>query len=67
MPSFEQRRTELYRLAAKVLGSAANGREWMRAPALGLNGQVPADLIGTVEGAKQVETLLMQIEYGVYV
>jgi len=32
-----------------------------------LAGQVPAELIGTVEGARQVETLFVQIEYGVYV
>ncbi|GAA3896329.1 hypothetical protein GCM10022276_14150 [Sphingomonas limnosediminicola] len=67
MPHLEERRTEMYRLAAKVLGSAENAEDWMRHPALGLNGQVPAELIGTAEGVELVETLLMQIEYGVYV
>jgi uncharacterized protein (DUF2384 family) len=36
-------------------------------PAMGLNRQVPAKLVGTASGAELVDTFLDQLEYGVYV
>jgi len=63
----EERRAKICRLAAKVLGSADLAESWMLEPAIGLNQQVPAKLVETVEGANLVETYLMQIEYRVYV
>lgn len=67
MSKLKQRRAEVYQLASQVLGSVENAEDWMGEPAMGLNGQIPAELIRTTDGAKQVETLLMQIEHGVYV
>ncbi len=67
MTKLKQRRAEMYQLAMNVLGSEENAEGWMHKPALGLNGQIPAELIRTTNGAKQVEKLLMQIEHGIYV
>jgi putative toxin-antitoxin system antitoxin component (TIGR02293 family) len=53
--------------AASVLGSQEAAEQWMREPAMGLNRQVPAKLVGTVAGAALVDTFLDQLEYGVYV
>lgn len=53
--------------AARVLGSEEAAEQWMREPAMGLNRQVPAKLVGTVAGAALVDTFLDQLEYGVYV
>jgi len=39
----------------------------MREPAMGLNWQVPAKLVGTEIGAELVDTILEQLEHGVYV
>lgn len=67
MPSGKGRRVEIYRLAAHVLGSENAAKDWMRQPAIGLDRQIPAKLIGTIAGACVVENYLMQIEHGVYV
>ena len=53
--------------AARVLGSEDVARQWMREPAMGLNWQVPAKLVGTEIGAELVDTILEQLEHGVYV
>ena len=62
-----ERRAEIYRLATEVFGDADSAQRWMLEPAIGLNQQVPAQLIEAPEGAALVETYLLQIEYGVYV
>lgn len=67
MASHKVRRAEIYSLATEVLGNAGPAKRWMLEPAIGLNQEVPADLISAPEGAELVETYLMQIEYGVYV
>lgn len=53
--------------ATKVFGDEKRARQWMREPAIGLNRQLPAELVATAEGAELVQTYLAQIEYGVYV
>lgn len=53
--------------AASVLGSEEAAQQWMREPAMGLDRQVPAKLVGTVAGAELVNTFLDQLEHGVYV
>ena len=67
MACLEERRAEVSRLATDVFGDADLAQSWMLEPAIGLNQQVPADLVESAEGADLVETYLMQIEYGVYV
>lgn len=67
MASQDERRAEICRFAAEVLGDAELAQSWMLEPAIGLNQQIPVELIETPEGAALVETYLMQIEYGVYV
>ena len=47
--------------ALALFGAAAAGR-----PAIGLGQRRPADPLRTAEGAREVETLLTQIEHGVY-
>lgn len=53
--------------AVDVLGSPANAASWLRHPAMALDGDIPADLLVTPEGRAEVGTLLLQLEYGVYV
>lgn len=67
MASQEERRVEICRLAMQVLGDSDAAHSWMSEPAIGLNRQIPAELIDTAEGAQLVKSYLMQIEHGVYV
>ncbi|WP_227340371.1 MbcA/ParS/Xre antitoxin family protein [Sphingopyxis sp. P8] len=67
MPSAKDRRDEIVSLAAGVLGSENAAKDWMRQPAIGLNGQIPAKLVRTIAGTRLVEEYLMQMEHGVYV
>lgn len=39
--------------------------DWLTAPAFGLRGRVPQDLLGTSKGRTEVKTLLQRIDYGV--
>ena len=57
---------ELVALAIRVLGDLEAVRSWMRAPARALGGERPLDVCATAEGRRQVETLLLQLQYGVY-
>lgn len=52
--------------AASVMESIENGRRWLAAPQVGLGGAVPLDYAQTEFGAREVESLLGRIEYGVY-
>ncbi len=60
------RLVHLYGLAADVLGSEDAGRTWMTAPARALDGRTPLETVRNDAGARQVEDLLLRIEYGVY-
>ena len=53
--------------ATEVLGSQKAAEDWLRAPARGLEGRVPLDLLDTSAGRAMVETYLRQMEYGIYV
>lgn len=59
--------TELMELCTKVMGSTDLAEEWMSSPARGLDNRRPADLMETQSGRDRVETLLTQIDYGVYI
>lgn len=57
---------QLFRLAEEVLGGADEARQWLSYPQYGLGRVVPLDFARTEIGAREVETLLGRIEYGVY-
>jgi putative toxin-antitoxin system antitoxin component (TIGR02293 family) len=52
--------------AASVFGSIEKGRAWLKFPQYGLGGAVPIDYAETEIGAREVDNLLGQIDYGVY-
>jgi len=52
--------------AAGVFGSREAAAEWLTRPAMALDQRRPVDLLGTEGGRKQVELLLIRLEYGVY-
>ena len=61
----------LYRLAVVVATAAyvhedpGSGLSWLKKPQVGLNGNVPLDLVFTEPGIRLVENLLGRIEYSV--
>lgn len=57
---------EITAKAVQVLGSSDEAHYWLSAPAIGLNGQRPADMMDTSENIELVYTLLVQMEYGVF-
>jgi putative toxin-antitoxin system antitoxin component (TIGR02293 family) len=52
--------------AATVFGNLERGRTWLKFPQYGLGGAVPLDYAETEIGAREVDNLLGQIDYGVY-
>lgn len=55
----------LYNLAAKVLGTTDNAREWLRTPSGDFEGRTPLDYADTEIGAREVEAVLDRISDGV--
>jgi putative toxin-antitoxin system antitoxin component (TIGR02293 family) len=47
-------------------GDVAGAMRWLHAPQYGFDGEVPLELVSTAVGARQVETLISQLEYGVF-
>ena len=58
---------EILSKATEVFGSREAAERWLEKPALALNQSRPIDLLSTQIGTKQVETLLSQLEYCVYI
>ena len=56
---------DLLDIAARVLGGE-QVREWLHQPQVALEGQVPAELARTPQGAEQVRELLLRLDGGVY-
>ncbi len=56
----------LLQKAEDVFGDAKNAREWLSHKQTGLGNAVPLDFAKTEIGAREVESLLGRIEYGVY-
>ncbi|MFZ6049770.1 antitoxin Xre/MbcA/ParS toxin-binding domain-containing protein [Pseudomonas sp. CR3202] len=52
--------------AEVVFGSGAAAERWLTVPAMGLNRQVPLDLIKEPADYEQLAAFLARIEYGVY-
>lgn len=59
------RLARLYQLASDVLEDADSAREWLRSRQIGLDNRVPMELMTSEAGSREVEALLMRIEYGV--
>ena len=59
------RMARMFQLAIDVLEGRDAAREWLLSPKVGLNNRVPLDLMSTEAGSREVEALLMRIEYGV--
>ena len=57
---------ELLTLAAEVMGGHDAAERWMAAPAVGLDGARPIELMRTLQGAELVSDLLGRLEHGVY-
>ncbi len=51
--------------AEEVLANADKAHRWMRAPHLELDGKTPLEAAATELGARQVETILWQVAYGI--
>lgn len=52
--------------AVEVLESEESARRWLTSPQVGLSGATPLDYARTEAGAREVEDLLIRIEFGVY-
>jgi putative toxin-antitoxin system antitoxin component (TIGR02293 family) len=59
------RMARLYLLAREVFEDSDAAREWLRGPQIGLNERVPMELMTTEAGSREVEELLLRIDYGV--
>ena len=57
---------EVLAQAVAVFGSRAAAEAWMAAPAMGLDGARPIDLLRTLQGAELVTEFLGRLEHGVY-
>ena len=53
--------------ASAVFGSQSEAERWMIAPAIGLDGRRPIDLLATAAGTDLVQEFLDRLDYGVYV
>jgi len=51
--------------AVHLLGGLEEARRWLKAPQRGLHGAVPLDYAQTDLGAREVENLLTQLDYGI--
>lgn len=59
------RLAQLIVLAREVFEQEDLAREWILSPQVGLNNRTPIEVIATEAGAREVEDLLLRIEYGV--
>ena len=55
----------IWSLAVEVFESADGARAWLKESALGLGGRIPLDVAKSEAGAREVETLLRRIDYGI--
>ena len=61
------RLARVFTLAVNVLGGKELALKWLNAPKIALNNKIPLELLNTGIGTREIEKLLRQIEYGVYV
>jgi myo-inositol-1(or 4)-monophosphatase len=58
--------SEILTLAIDVLGTEESAMVWLYAPAMGLSGARPIDLLSNAQGQTQVRDFLMRLLHGVY-
>ncbi|HKO89749.1 MAG TPA: antitoxin Xre/MbcA/ParS toxin-binding domain-containing protein [Polyangiaceae bacterium] len=58
---------EILAQATRVFGSQEEAERWLKSTVVPLSDRRPIDLLSTPTGVEMVETLLTQLEYGVYV
>jgi len=58
---------EVLARAIRVFGSQEEAERWLKSNVLPLSNRRPIDLLATPTGVEMVETLLTQLEHGVYV
>jgi chromosome segregation and condensation protein ScpB len=63
----EPSKAYVFARAVDVFGSRDAAVEWLLKPALALNRQRPLELLETPEGLQHLRTLLIQLDYGVYI
>lgn len=51
-------------LAARVFGNPDKANRWLRKPKDRLHGKTPVEFLGSESGARVVEEMLVQIDYG---
>ena len=61
----EDRLARLFERAVDILGGEEEARRWLEREQWGLGGAVPLQHAKTEPGAREVETLLGRIDYGV--
>ena len=55
----------LWGLALQVFENPAGAREWLKSEEIGLKGRVPLEVATTEAGAREVETALKRIDFGI--
>ena len=55
----------LFSMARQVFEDPVGAREWLKSPEIALRGRSPLDVSTTEAGAREVETLLRRIDYGI--
>jgi putative toxin-antitoxin system antitoxin component (TIGR02293 family) len=58
--------TRMFVRAEEVFESRQAAREWLRAPAVALQGESPLEYLDTEIGAREVENILGRLEHGVF-
>lgn len=71
MPGSEQsgeacKFAEILTKATELFGDQEAAEAWLSTPAIGLEQRRPVDLLATPVGVRQVEDLLVRMDYGVY-
>jgi len=49
-------------LANRVFGDLAQASDWLDRPCVQLGGRTPRDMLGSTDGARRVEELLLQLD-----
>ncbi len=60
-----ERLARVFATAEEVFANADKAHRWMRAPNLELDGKTPLDAAATELGARQIESILWRIAYGI--
>ena len=61
------RNEDIYKKAVDVLGNEGSAENWLSQPARGLNYHIPSEVMQSMKGEQEVYSLLLQLEYCVYI